>query len=135
MTNCSVIVAILQENRVETAPKVQDVLTEYGCHIRVRLGLHDAALDACTNTGLILLQMCGDKIPVKEMEAKLSGQDFVRVHRKYIIRLDKIKASEDDSAVIEKAGSNNSGHMMNGFMYVPIGSSYKTSLMQRLNLI
>lgn len=72
---------------------------------------------------------------MKEMESKLSPLDFVRVHRKYIIRLDKLKSIEDDSAVIEKAGSNNSGHMMNGFMYVPIGNSYKANLMQRLNLI
>jgi hypothetical protein len=79
MTNCSTIMAILQENRVETAPKVQDVLTEYGCYIRVRLGLHDAALDSCSNTGLILLQLCGEEIPVKEMEAKLAAVPKVRV--------------------------------------------------------
>jgi len=72
---------------------------------------------------------------MKEMETKLSPPDFVRVHRKYIIRLDKLKAIEGDSAVIEKAGKVNSGHMMNGLMYVPIGNSYKSNLMQRLNLL
>ena len=45
MNNCSVILGILQENRVETATKVQDILTKYGCHIRVRLGLHDSGVD------------------------------------------------------------------------------------------
>lgn len=79
MTDCSTIVAILQENRVETAPKVQDVLTEYGCYIRVRLGLHDAALDACSNTGLILLQMCGENMPIREMQAKLTAIPNVKV--------------------------------------------------------
>lgn len=79
MTNCSTIMAILQENRVETAPKVQDILTEFGCFIRVRLGLHDAALDQCTNTGLILLQLCGQDVPVKEMERKLSTIPNVKV--------------------------------------------------------
>lgn len=72
---------------------------------------------------------------MKDMESKLAPQDFVRVHRKYIIRLDKIKAIEDDAAVIEKHDASNAGHMMNGLMYVPIGSSYKTTLMKRLNLI
>jgi hypothetical protein len=71
--------AILQENRVETAPKVQDILTEFGCFIRVRLGLHDAAIDQCTNTGLILLQLCGEDIPVKDMEAKLRAIPNVKV--------------------------------------------------------
>src|SRR5688572_16874723 len=72
---------------------------------------------------------------MKDMESKLSGQDFVRVHRKYIIRIDKIKAIEDETAVIEKRDASNTGHMMNGLMYVPIGNSYKTVLMKRLNLI
>ncbi len=79
MTNCSTIMAILQENRVETAPKVQDILTEFGCYIRVRLGLHDAALDQCTNTGLILLQLCGEDIPIRDMEAKLRAIPSVKV--------------------------------------------------------
>jgi hypothetical protein len=79
MTDCSTIVAILQENRVETAPKVQDLLTQYGCNIRMRLGLHDAALGACSNTGLILLQMCGEKAEIAEMERKLQALPYVKV--------------------------------------------------------
>ncbi len=79
MTKCSLIMAILQENRVETAPKVQDILTEFGCYIRVRLGLHDAAIDQCVNTGLILLQLCGEDVPVKDMEAKLRSIPNVKV--------------------------------------------------------
>lgn len=79
MTNCSTIMAVLQENRTETAPKVQDVLTEFGCHIRVRLGLHDAAIDQCSNTGLILLQLCGKEVPVKELEEKLTAIEHVKV--------------------------------------------------------
>jgi len=79
MGNCSTILAILQENRTETAPKVQDILTRYGCYIRVRLGLHDAALDQCTNTGLILLQLCGDDIPISQFEEELRAVPYVKV--------------------------------------------------------
>lgn len=78
MTECSTIMAILQENRVESAPKVQDVLTEYGCFIRMRLGLHDSAVGTCTNTGLILLQLCGKDAPVKELESKLQAIPHVK---------------------------------------------------------
>ena len=73
------IMAILQENRTETAPKVQDILTEYGCFIRVRLGLHDAGIDHCANNGLILLQLSGEKIPVQELETKLQKVPGVKV--------------------------------------------------------
>ena len=79
MSECSTIVAILQERRVETASKVQDVLTEYGCYIRVRLGLHDAAMESCSNTGLILLQCCGEKGTIEEMQQKLQAITNVKV--------------------------------------------------------
>ncbi|MCX7780640.1 MAG: hypothetical protein N2491_06970 [Negativicutes bacterium] len=79
MKDCYVIMAILQENRTETAPKVQDILTRYGCHIRVRLGLHDAGLEHCANNGLILLQLCGNPIPVRELETELQAVPGVKV--------------------------------------------------------
>ncbi len=78
MTECTTIMAILQENRVETAAKVQEILTEYGCFIRMRLGLHESAVDSCSNTGLILLQICGKDAPIKEMEKKLQALPHVK---------------------------------------------------------
>ncbi len=69
---CSAVVAITQDNRVETASSVQDILTNYGCHIRVRLGLHDADHDQCTNSGIILLQMCADQKVIAEFEQELN---------------------------------------------------------------
>ena len=42
---CGYIMAVLQEHRVETATKVQEILTRFGCNIRVRLGLHDAGIE------------------------------------------------------------------------------------------
>jgi hypothetical protein len=79
VNNCSTIMTIVQDNRVETAVKVQDVLTKYGCYIRVRLGLHDAAVNSCTNSGIILLQLCGDDVPVKQMEQELQQIPNVKV--------------------------------------------------------
>jgi len=76
---CSTIVAIVQDNRVETATKVQDVLTNYGCHIRVRLGLHDAHIDECTNSGIILLQMCADQKVVSEFEHDIKSIPHVGI--------------------------------------------------------
>lgn len=79
MENCNVIMAILQDNRTDTAPRVQEILTRFGCHIRVRLGLHDSAVGQCANTGLILLQLCGECVPVQEMETELRAIANVRV--------------------------------------------------------
>lgn len=79
MTHCSVIMAIVQENREETALQVQEVLTKYGCYIRVRLGLHDAAVHECSGQGIILLQLCGADIPLDEFAGELQVIDGVKV--------------------------------------------------------
>ena len=79
MKNDSVIMAILQEQRVETAIQVQNVLTKYGCNIRVRLGLHDAAIDSCSPSGLILLQLSCDNTVLQEMETELTSIPSVKV--------------------------------------------------------
>lgn len=79
MQDCNHIVAVVQERRSETAPKVQEVLTRYGCFIRVRLGLHDAALDQCSEKGLILLQVCAKQEEVDELARELSAVPQVKV--------------------------------------------------------
>lgn len=79
MENCSIIMAISQEQRVETATQVQNVLTKYGCYIRVRLGLHEAIVDSCSASGLILLQLNGDSIPLQEFEQELKAIPSVKV--------------------------------------------------------
>lgn len=72
MNSCSVIMAISQKNRIESAVKVQDVLTQHGCSIKVRLGLHEAGQgDVCSPSGLILLQLCCTAQEAAELQAEL----------------------------------------------------------------
>ena len=67
---------------------------------------------------------------MKEMEAKLPQRDFARVHRKYIVRLDRIMAIENDQLVLDSFQENTRlSHT------VPIGNSYKTALLSRLNQV
>ena len=79
MEQCGYIMAILQENRVETATKVQDVLTRNGCNIRFRLGLHDSGVANCSNSGLILLQVCAEKEEAEKLQAELQAVPHVKV--------------------------------------------------------
>ena len=69
---------------------------------------------------------------MKDFEAKLPGCDFARVHRKYIVRLDRIVAIEADAAVLENSLPTTPTRAQ---VRVPIGSSYKAGLLARLNLI
>lgn len=67
---------------------------------------------------------------MKEMETKLPQRDFARVHRKYIVRLDRIMAIENDQLVLDSFQENTRlSHA------VPIGNSYKAALLSRLNQV
>ncbi|MFM2136199.1 MAG: hypothetical protein RL021_1599, partial [Bacteroidota bacterium] len=58
---------------------------------------------------------------MKDIEAKLPPLNFARVHRSYIVQLEKINALEENACIID--GNR-----------IPIGKSYKENLMSRLNL-
>jgi DNA-binding LytR/AlgR family response regulator len=59
---------------------------------------------------------------MKNLEARLTAYNFSRVHRSFIVNLDRIQQIEDLNIKI------NSRH-------IPIGASYKESFMKRLNML
>ncbi|HMC98417.1 MAG TPA: response regulator [Flavobacteriales bacterium] len=59
---------------------------------------------------------------LKSIEARLPMNDFTRVHRSFIVRVDKIAAVELPNVILE----NDKG-------VIPIGESYSSKLMERLN--
>jgi len=61
---------------------------------------------------------------MKDIEKKLPKKDFQRIHRSYIIRLDKIIAIEQPNVIMD-----------GGKKMLPIGGSYKDELFQRINLV
>ncbi len=76
------IVAILMDERKESAVNVQKILTGWGCMIKTRLGIHDGVMDNCTQTGLIILEMMGEEAKLDEFCRKLnliSGCEAKRV--------------------------------------------------------
>ncbi|MEN6459023.1 MAG: hypothetical protein ABFC63_08840 [Thermoguttaceae bacterium] len=66
-------------NRADQAPTVQKLLTEYGCNIKTRIGLHHVDADVCSSRGLILLEMFGDLATCRELGEKLSALQGVDV--------------------------------------------------------
>lgn len=55
------ILGVRIEDRVKEAGEVQKVLTQFGCSIKTRLGLHEVSIDLCSSSGLILLELTGSK--------------------------------------------------------------------------
>ncbi len=59
---------------------------------------------------------------MKNIEEKLPPYEFVRVHRSYFVRLDKIKKISEDIILVENK-------------LIPVSKSYKKELLQRLNML
>ena len=62
----TVIIGVVLENRLETALEFQRIITEHGCGIRTRLGLHPSPDDVCLNRGIVLLEVTGEFEIMKE---------------------------------------------------------------------
>jgi hypothetical protein len=74
---CYNIMTLLVNNRVQNAVKLQEVLTKSGCLIKTRLGLHEAG-DVCTNEGLIILQLAGNKEEIVSLEKTLNEIEGIK---------------------------------------------------------
>ena len=66
------ILLVLIGNRKDSDVTVQKILTGWGCLIKTRLGIHDGVLDECSDYGLLILEIVGDKKKHKEMARKLN---------------------------------------------------------------
>lgn len=69
--DCSTIMAVCLDNRVEDAPRFQELITQYGCIIKTRLGLHE--VENCSRKGLIILQLCGDDEEVNKLGEEINS--------------------------------------------------------------
>jgi len=69
MKNFIIIVINKRKNEAVT---VQKILTEWGCLIKTRLGLHEGVLDNCSEIGSIILEMVGENDKHEELVRKLN---------------------------------------------------------------
>lgn len=73
------LMGIVIENRRDFAPRVQEVLTEFGCIIKMRIGLHEGLEKTCSNEGFIILNLNDDDKEVDRFINKLKSIESVRV--------------------------------------------------------
>ena len=59
---------------------------------------------------------------MKQLQEKLMPHGFIRVHRSYIVPIDQVRAIEDSRVLI-------------GDRFFPVGKSYRTDLINRLDFI
>jgi DNA-binding LytR/AlgR family response regulator len=59
---------------------------------------------------------------LKALENSLPSQQFIRIHRSYVVAIDKINAFEDNNVLIGKE-------------YLPIGKTYKDKLLEQISIL
>ena len=74
----SAIIGIQLDYRIEEAVKFQQILTECGCNIRTRIGLHNIGEYKCINNGIILLEVVNN---INEIYDTLSRHWKVQIMR------------------------------------------------------
>lgn len=70
------ILLIRASKRRDNVDSLQKVLTEYGCIIKTRLGLHEAG-SVCSDEGLIILQLTGEAEETEKFERSLKELDGI----------------------------------------------------------
>ena len=72
------VILVKIDQRSSEATKVQDILTKYGCNVRVRLGLHEVSNEFCANDGLVVLEVQGDRDILDKMIEELNALEYVQ---------------------------------------------------------
>jgi hypothetical protein len=70
------ILGIRIDDRIKEAGHVQKLLSQHGCSIKTRLGLHEVTDNNCSTSGLILLELAGAKEDQTKLQldlAKIQG--------------------------------------------------------------
>ncbi len=75
------IIGIHITNRVKNVPSVQNVLTEFGCFIKSRLGLHEITDSTCSPNGLIIVELLGGHGKEEEFVRALKAIEGVDVQK------------------------------------------------------
>lgn len=75
------ILGISVYDRAKEAGLVQEVLTRFGCSIRTRLGMHEVTNDFCSQSGLIILELFGDKGEQEKLEQNLKEISGVEIKK------------------------------------------------------
>lgn len=68
-------------DRLKEAVRVQGLLTEYGAHIKTRLGLHEIEAAGASPRGLVLLELVGDEAVCRDLAGRLGAIEGVEVQQ------------------------------------------------------
>ena len=75
------VLGVLLSHRVNSAPKFQEIITNHGCNIKTRIGLHKVSDNKCSISGVILLETIGDEKEIESLENDIRTLPDVQVQK------------------------------------------------------
>jgi len=75
------ILGIHVTNRVKNVAEVQKILSEHGCNIKTRLGLHEVDEKTCSTSGLLIIELFGKASECTALEKKLNAVKGLKVQK------------------------------------------------------
>ncbi len=67
------IIGIRLFSRNKNANTFQNILSEFGCYIKTRIGLHHLNEGFCSNDGIILLEFTGNNEVLQKMKLRFNA--------------------------------------------------------------
>lgn len=77
----TVVMGVQLNHRNETATKFQEIITQHGCTIKTRVGLHKVEGNICSASGIILLELVGEDEDVATLEQELKSIDGINIQK------------------------------------------------------
>ncbi len=81
VNNKHLILGIHVSNRSKNAQDIQNTLTEFGCNIKTRLGLHEVDENHCATSGIILVELTGKKEDTDKLMNKLNSINGIDIQK------------------------------------------------------
>lgn len=75
------ILGVLLRKRTKTAEKFQEILSQHGCIIKTRIGIHNATDNVCSPDGVILIDVIGSESDIKALEDDIKALDGAEVQK------------------------------------------------------
>ena len=72
------IFGIRLSDRIKNSTELQNLLTEYGCIIKTRIGLHDTSCGVCSPYGIILIETIKNEERISSMINDLQNLQGVK---------------------------------------------------------
>ncbi len=76
-----IILGVHITDRIQHAQKVQELLTQYGCNIKTRIGFHDVDGTKCSMNGLLILELIGETKTCNKLAKDLDALKGVEVQK------------------------------------------------------